>query len=74
MEPSKRVRSINLSEIRKMFEKAGKNSINLGLGEPDFNTPEHIIEAASIAMTRRFHPLHIKYGNSRVKRSNIEKA
>src|SRR5664280_1889660 len=54
MEPSKRVRSINLSEIRKMFEKADKNSINLGLGEPDFNTPEHIIEAASIAMREGF--------------------
>jgi len=54
MEPSKRVRSINLSEIRKMFEKADKNSINLGLGEPDFNTPEHIIEATSIAMREGF--------------------
>jgi aspartate aminotransferase len=54
MEPSKRVRSINLSEIRKMFEKADENSINLGLGEPDFNTPEHIIEAASIAMREGF--------------------
>jgi aspartate aminotransferase len=54
MEPSKRVRSINLSEIRKMFEMAGENSINLGLGEPDFNTPEHIIEAASTAMREGF--------------------
>jgi aspartate aminotransferase len=54
MEPSKRVRSINLSEIRKMFEIAGENSINLGLGEPDFNTPEHIIEAASTAMKEGF--------------------
>jgi len=54
MEPSKRVRSINLSEIRKMFEMAGENSINLGLGEPDFKTPEHIIEAASTAMREGF--------------------
>ncbi len=54
MEPSKRVKSINLSEIRKMFEMAGENSINLGLGEPDFQTPEHIIEAASTAMTDGF--------------------
>lgn len=54
MEPSKRVRSINLSEIRKMFEMAGENSINLGLGEPDFNTPEHIIEATSTAMREGF--------------------
>jgi aspartate aminotransferase len=54
MEPSKRVRSINLSEIRKMFEMASENSVNLGLGEPDFNTPEHIIEAASTAMREGF--------------------
>ena len=54
MEPSKRVRSINLSEIRKMFEMAGENSINLGLGEPDFKTPDHIIEAASTAMRNGF--------------------
>lgn len=54
MEPSKRVRSINLSEIRKMFEMAGENSINLGLGEPDFKTPAHIIEAASNAMSEGF--------------------
>ena len=54
MEPSKRVKSINLSEIRKMFEMAGENSINLGLGEPDFQTPEHIIEAASTAMRDGF--------------------
>ena len=54
MEPSKRVRSINLSEIRKMFEMASENSINLGLGEPDFNTPKHIIEAASTAMRQGF--------------------
>ena len=54
MGPSKRVQSINLSEIRKMFEMAGENSINLGLGEPDFNTPKHIIEAASNAMKEGF--------------------
>ncbi len=54
MEPSKRVQSINLSEIRKMFEMAGEDSINLGLGEPDFNTPKHIIEAASNAMKEGF--------------------
>ena len=63
MEPSKRVQSINLSEIRKMFEMAGEDSINLGLGEPDFNTPKHIIEAASTCHERWFHPLHIKHGN-----------
>jgi len=54
MESSKRVQSINLSEIRKMFEKADENAINLGLGEPDFKTPDNIIEAASNAMKEGF--------------------
>jgi aspartate aminotransferase len=41
-----RVKSLETSGIRKMFEGAGKNSINLGLGQPDFDTPPHIKEAA----------------------------
>jgi len=54
MESSKRVSNINLSEIRKMFEIAGENAINLGLGEPDFKTPENIINAANSAMNEGF--------------------
>ena len=54
MESSKRVQSINLSEIRKMFEKTDENAINLGLGEPDFKTPENIIEAATNTMKEGF--------------------
>jgi len=37
-----------------MFEKADENAINLGLGEPDFKTPENIIEAATNAMKEGF--------------------
>ena len=54
MEPSKRVRSISLSGIRKMFELVGEDSINLGLGEPDFDTPQHIRDAASEALKESF--------------------
>ena len=54
MEPARRVKSINLSGIRKMFELVGEDSINLGLGEPDFNTPQHIIEAAKNALDEGF--------------------
>lgn len=43
---SERVKSIDISGIRKMFEGAGPNSINLGLGQPDFDTPRHIKNAA----------------------------
>lgn len=41
-----RVRNIDVSGIRKLFESAGPGCINLGLGQPDFNTPDHIREAA----------------------------
>jgi aspartate aminotransferase len=41
-----RVRSLETSGIRKMFEGAAKDSIHLGLGQPDFDTPLHIKEAA----------------------------
>jgi aspartate aminotransferase len=43
---SERVKGIDISGIRKMFEGAGPNSINLGLGQPDFDTPQHIKKAA----------------------------
>jgi aspartate aminotransferase len=41
-----RVANINLSGIRKLFDAAGPDSISLGLGQPDFDTPLHIKEAA----------------------------
>lgn len=52
--PAKRVRSIHLSQIRKMFELITEDSINMGLGEPDFNTPPHIIEAVKEALDDGF--------------------
>lgn len=52
--PSKRVSSIDLSGIRKMFELTTEDTINLGLGEPDFNTPPHIVEAAKNSMDEGF--------------------
>ena len=43
--PAKRTKSIELSQIRKMFEVTNPNAINLGIGEPDFNVPENIKKA-----------------------------
>jgi aspartate aminotransferase len=43
---SPRVAGIEISGIRKIFESAGPGSINLGLGQPDFDTPQHIKDAA----------------------------
>jgi len=48
----RRVTGINISGIRKMFEGAGPGSINLGLGQPDFDTPEHIKQAAIDAIEK----------------------
>lgn len=49
---SKRSKKIPKSGIRKMFELAQKYTdvVNLSIGEPDFGTPPHIIEAATKAM------------------------
>ncbi len=40
-----RAREVEISGIRKMFEAAPPNSINLGLGEPDFDPPPAVVEA-----------------------------
>jgi aspartate aminotransferase len=47
---SERVAGIEISGIRKIFEAAGPGSINLGLGQPDFDTPQHIKDAAITAL------------------------
>jgi aspartate aminotransferase len=47
---SPRVRDIEISGIRRMFEAAGPDAINLGLGQPDFDTPQHIKDAAIAAI------------------------
>ncbi len=46
----KRVREIELSGIRKMFEMADDDALNLGLGQPDFQPPEDVIDAYKKAM------------------------
>jgi aspartate aminotransferase len=46
MKFAQRVTGIEISGIRRIFEAAGPDSINLGLGQPDFDTPQHIKDAA----------------------------
>jgi len=58
MEISRRLNSIPMSGIRKMFDLAGPDSINLGLGEPDLNPPNTAIEAMAEASRAGFN----KYG------------
>ena len=54
MKPSPRLESIDLSGVRKMFDLVGEDSINLALGEPDFDTPHHIKEAVKRALDENF--------------------
>src|SRR5580658_6292277 len=42
---AQRVREVEISGIRKMFEAAPPNAINLGLGEPDFEPPPRVLQA-----------------------------
>jgi len=43
---SSRVEQVSISGIREVFEAAGEDAINLGLGQPDFPTPDHAKRAA----------------------------
>lgn len=43
---STRVQEVSISGIREVFEAAGPDAINLGLGQPDFAAPSHVHQAA----------------------------
>ena len=47
---SRRVEAVSISGIREVFEAAGADAINLGIGQPDFPTPEGAREAALSAI------------------------
>ena len=48
------IKELEISGIRKCFEGAGPGAINLGLGQPDFDTPSHIKIAAVKAIQEGF--------------------
>lgn len=58
MKTSQRLNSIPMSGIRKMFDLASPESINLGLGEPDLSPPEAAVEGMCKASRAGFN----KYG------------
>ncbi|MGI6472180.1 MAG: pyridoxal phosphate-dependent aminotransferase [Candidatus Methanomethylophilaceae archaeon] len=58
MKVSDRLSSIPMSGIRKMFDLAGPDSINLGLGEPDLSPPAAAIEGMNRAASEGLN----KYG------------
>ncbi len=58
MKTSQRINSIPMSGIRKMFDLATPDSINLGLGEPDLQPPKEAVEGMCKASRDGFN----KYG------------
>jgi len=49
---ARRAERISISGIREVFEAAGEDAINMGLGQPDFPTPDGAKVAAKAAMDR----------------------
>ncbi len=52
--------SVVVSQTARLLKAQGKDIIDLGIGEPDFNTPAHIIEAAhraALAGQTRYTPM-----------------
>ncbi len=59
---SERVRAVEMSGIRKFFQSASPDAINLGIGQPDFPTPEHIKEAGIAAIRNNYTGYTFNYG------------
>ncbi len=49
--------TLAISAKAKAMKQAGESVVNFGVGEPDFNTPDHIIQAAKVALDNG----HTKY-------------
>ena len=48
---------------RRALQRQGKSIVNLGIGQPDFKTPAHIVEAADQGAARRPPRLHARPGH-----------
>ena len=57
----------------KALKEAGENVISFGVGEPDFNTPEHIVEAAKTALDKGFTKYTPSSGMPALKKAICEK-
>lgn len=52
---SRRASSVQYSAIREVFDKAPKDALNMGIGEPDFGPPESLRRGLQEAMGRGMH-------------------
>lgn len=65
--------SASVSQAAKAAKARGEDVIDLGLGEPDFDTPAHIVEAAHLAALRgetRYPPTH---GTAEMRQAVVDK-
>lgn len=62
MKFSERARIVEMSGIRKFFQNAGPDAVNLGIGQPDFPTPEHIKRAGIEAIEKNLTGYTNNYG------------
>ncbi|QOR65235.1 pyridoxal phosphate-dependent aminotransferase [Cytobacillus suaedae] len=65
--------TLEITAKAKELKEAGHDVIGLGAGEPDFNTPQHIIEAATDAMNKGFTKYTPTGGLPALKKSIIDK-
>lgn len=76
---AKRMDAVPFSGIRKIFqaavelEREGKDVIHLEMGRPDFDTPEHIKEAAKQALDEGFVHYTSNYGAPELRQAIAEK-
>lgn len=76
MKPTaKRLRAISPSGIRKFFDmaRAYPDVISLGAGEPDFTTPQHIIDAGIEALRKGYTHYTGNLGDPDLRRALVEK-
>ena len=50
--------TLKMAKLGRELRAKGIDVIDLSLGEPDFDTPEHIKQAAIKAIGRKLEPLH----------------
>lgn len=65
--------TLEITAKAKELKEAGHDVIGLGAGEPDFNTPQHIIDAAIDAMNKGFTKYTPTGGLPALKKSIIDK-
>ena len=77
MQPTARVRACERSSIRVLFDLAESldgDLVRLEVGEPDFETPEHVVEAACKALRDGHHGYTPANGIKELREAGMEDA